>query len=99
MIVYNDIDASEKVRVYDKGLIFSEEGEAVYERHIGYRTGDMWAPRLDNLEALSVEAAHFVDCIRTGAVPLTDGHAGLRIVRVLEAATKSLSQGGQPVSV
>ena len=99
MIVYNDIDASEKIRVYDKGLILSEEGDAVYQRHVGYRTGDMWAPRLDNSEALSVEATHFVECIQSGAAPLTDGHAGLRIVRILEAASKSLAQRGLPVEV
>ena len=84
---------------YDKGLIFSDETDALYQRHVGYRAGDMWAPRLDTSEALQVEAEHFVECIRTGGVPITDGHAGLRVVRVLEAATKSLGQRGLPIDV
>ncbi|MGI9052506.1 MAG: Gfo/Idh/MocA family protein [Ilumatobacteraceae bacterium] len=99
MIVWDDIEMSEKLRVYDKGLIFSEEGPEVYQRHVGYRTGDMWAPRIDNIEALRIEAEHFVECARERRTPLTDGVAGLRIVRILEAATRSLDQRGLPVDV
>jgi predicted dehydrogenase len=99
MVVFDDVDMSEKVKVYDKGIIFNESDPNLYQRHVGYRTGDMWAPRLDNIEALSVEANHFVDCIRTGAVPESDGNAGLRVVRILEAASRSMSQDGMPIRI
>ncbi len=99
MIVYDDIEMSEKVKVYDKGIIVSESEDAVYQRHVGYRTGDMWAPRLDNIEALKIEAEHFVDCVRNGRRPLSDGHAGLRVIRILEAATRSMANRGQPVAL
>lgn len=97
MIVYDDIEMSEKVKVYDKGIIVSESEDAVYQRHVGYRTGDMWAPRLDNIEALRIEAEHFVECMTTGRHPLSDGQAGLRVVRILEAASQSMAQRGQPI--
>nr|WP_322490414.1 Gfo/Idh/MocA family oxidoreductase [Chloroflexus sp.] len=95
MIVYDDIEMSEKVKVYDKGIIVSESEDAVYQRHVGYRTGDMWAPRLDNIEALRIEAEHFVDCVRNGRRPQSDGYAGLRVIRILEAATRSMTNCGQ----
>jgi predicted dehydrogenase len=66
---------------------------------VGYRTGDMWAPQLEIAEALHVEAAHFVDCINRGARPITDGEAGLRVVRLLESATESMTRRGAPVDV
>ena len=99
MVVFDDVDMSEKVKVYDKGIIFNETDANLYQRHVGYRTGDMWAPRLDNIEALLVEAEHFVECIRTGATPQSDGHAGLRVVKILEAATRSMAQNGLPVAL
>jgi predicted dehydrogenase len=99
MIVFDDIDMSEKVKVYDKGIILDDTQDETYQRHVGYRTGDMWAPRLDNVEALAIETEHFVECIRTGKTPQSDGHAGLRVVRILEAASRSLAQQGQPVAL
>ena len=99
MVVFDDVDMSEKVKVYDKGIILDDNDEKVLQRHVGYRTGDMWAPRLDNIEALTIEAQHFVDCIRTGATPLSDGRAGLRVIRVLEAATRSMAANGAPVDL
>ncbi|MDW3214162.1 MAG: Gfo/Idh/MocA family oxidoreductase [Ilumatobacteraceae bacterium] len=99
MVVFDDVDMSEKVKVYDKGVILDEAAEHVYQRHVGYRTGDMWAPRLDNIEALAVETQHFVDCINTGETPLSDGRAGLRVVRILEAAHESMAQRGLPIEV
>ncbi len=99
MIVYDDIEMSEKVKVYDKGIIVSESEDAVYQRHVGYRTGDMWAPRLDNIEALRIEAEHFVDCVQTGRRPLSDGYAGLRVIRILEAASQSMALRGQPIAL
>ena len=99
MIVYDDLEPSEKVKVYDAGADLTEEPEAKYKTLISYRQGDMFAPRLDISEALQVEAAHFVDCIRTGATPISDGAAGLRIVRILEAAEASLRNRGTAVEL
>jgi predicted dehydrogenase len=102
MIVYDDLEPSEKVKVYDSGITLGDGPAGLdgpYDRLVGYRTGDMWAPKVSLGEALSVEAQHFVDCIIQNATPLTDGKAGLRIVRILEAATLSLKQGGCPVQL
>ncbi|WP_129631009.1 Gfo/Idh/MocA family protein [Candidatus Oscillochloris fontis] len=99
MIVYDDMEMSEKVKIYDKGIIVSHEEDEIYQRHVGYRTGDMWAPRLDNIEALKIEAEHFVECIHSGATPLSSGAAGLRVVRILEAASRSMANHGQPVAI
>lgn len=99
MILYDDIEMSEKIKVYDKGIIVSQAEDAVYQRHVGYRTGDMWAPRLDNIEALHIEAEHFIECIGSGKQPLSSGQAGLRVVRILEAASRSMAQRGQPVEI
>jgi predicted dehydrogenase len=99
MVVFDDLEASEKIKVYDRGISLNPSPENVYQMLIGYRTGDMWAPQLAVSEALSVEAAHFVDCVLRHQTPLTDGLAGLRVVRLLEAATVSLTQQGRSVSV
>ncbi|MFN8635100.1 MAG: Gfo/Idh/MocA family oxidoreductase [Chloroflexota bacterium] len=102
MIVYDDLEPSEKVKVYDSGITLGDGPAGLdgpYDRLVGYRTGDMWAPKVSLGEALAVEAQHFVDCIAQNATPLTDGKAGLRIVRILEAATRSLKQGGCPVEL
>jgi predicted dehydrogenase len=99
MVVFDDVDVSEKVKVYDKGIILAEAEPEVYQRHIGYRTGDMWAPRLDTIEALAVETQHFVDCVRSGDTPLSDGRAGLRVVKILEAATRSMASNGAPIEI
>jgi predicted dehydrogenase len=93
MIVYDDVEPSEKVKVYDKGAT-AEESER-YKLLVKYRFGDMWAPQLDTAEALQVEVAHFVDCVRNGAKPITDGWAGLRVVKILEAADQSVLSGGR----
>ncbi|MEK6325020.1 MAG: Gfo/Idh/MocA family oxidoreductase [Acidobacteriota bacterium] len=94
MIVYDDLEPSEKIKIYDKGVTLSQRPEALYELLVGYRSGDMWAPKLDNTEALRTGAIHFIDCIENNRRPLTDGFAGLRIVRLLEAAEKSMRARG-----
>ncbi len=102
MIVYDDLEHSEKVKVYDKGITLDRQtdpAEKMYEVLVGYRTGDMLAPSLDATEALKVEAAHFVDCVSHGKQPLTDGPAGLRVVQILEAASESMRQRGRPVEL
>ena len=100
MIVYDDLEPSEKVKVYDKGITLANGhggNEGAYDLLVGYRAGDMHAPQLSLAEALRVEAEHFVDCVRSGRRPITDGDAGLRVVRILEAATESLASRGQVV--
>lgn len=99
MILYDDLEPSEKVKIYDKGITVSQSPEAVYEMLVSYRSGDMWAPRLDSTEALQTEALHFIDCVENNKVPETDGHAGLRLVRIVEAAEKSLHARGQLVEI
>ena len=97
MIVYDDIEPSEKIKVYDKGITIDSDDEEVYQTLVGYRTGDMWAPQIDLTEALKTEAQHFVSCLEDGKQPITDGGAGLRLVQVLEAASESLARQGQMV--
>jgi predicted dehydrogenase len=107
MIVYDDLEPSEKIKVYDRGITVnghdgahgSENGEKRYQMLVGYRTGDMWAPQLDMKEALGIELREFVDCIEHHAVPTADGHAGLRVVRILEAATISVAARGQVIEL
>jgi predicted dehydrogenase len=98
MLVYNDTEPSEKVRVYDRGVrVTSEEG--MHRILVDYRTGDVWAPKLDNREALAVECEHFRDCVHLDRVPWTSAHAGLGVVRILEAAGRSLAAGGARIDV
>lgn len=99
MIVFDDLEASEKIKVYDRGISVNPSSENIYEMLIGYRAGDMWAPQLSIREALSVEAAHFLDCIERSAAPITDGLAGLRVVSLLEAASESMADQGRVVHV
>jgi predicted dehydrogenase len=99
MVVFDDIEASEKVKVYDRGISLNPSPENVYQMLVGYRAGDMWAPNLPVSEALHVEAAHFVHCIEHGETPLTDGRAGLRVLQLLEAAGESMRHQGRPVPV
>lgn len=96
MLVWNDLEADEKLKIYDKGVdVKSQEG--VYNLLVSYRSGDMWAPQVRQVEALKVELDYFIECIREDTKPLNDGCAGLKVVRMLEAANESLSQRGQIV--
>ena len=99
MVLFDDLETSEKIKVYDRGISMNPSPENVYQMLVGYRTGDMWSPQLAVSEALHTEAAHFVECIERGVAPRTDGHAGLLVVRLLEAASASMAQQGRPVSV
>lgn len=99
MIIYDDVEPSEKIKVYDKGISFTENPKEIYEMRVGYRTGDMWAPKLDFTEALRVEGEHFVDCIENNKAPLTDGLLGLRVVKLIEAATRSMNERGRCVEL
>jgi len=101
MIVYDDLEQSEKIKVYDKGITLSrrENPEKIYEVMVGYRTGDMLAPNLDMTEALKVEAAHLVRCVEGTEKPIADGMAGFRVVEILEAASQSMRNRGRPVEL
>jgi predicted dehydrogenase len=98
MLVWNDLEADEKVKIYDRGVDIAN-GQGVYELLVSYRSGDMWAPKIDQREALASEAAYFVQCIEKNQAPFNDGMAGLRIVKLLEAAQKSVKNRGQAVCV
>lgn len=105
MIVYDDLEPSEKIKIYDKGITFRSgaspngSSEDAYKMLVGYRAGDMWAPQIDIAEALRVEARHFAACVAKSQRPMTDGEAGLRTIRLLEAATASLAERGRPVEL
>lgn len=99
MIVYDDLEPSEKVKIYDKGITVDNGQEGAYQLRVGYRSGDMWAPQVGTSEALHTEAAHFVECIEQNRQPITDGEVGLRVVNILEAATKSMANRGQPIDL
>lgn len=103
MIVYDDIEPTEKVRVYDRGVTATRSNgldkEAAYNTLVSYRTGDVWVPKLDSTEALHYVCVEFLTAIAEKRQPLTDGQAGLRVVRLLEAAQKSIDQGGIPIKL
>lgn len=96
MLVWNDLVADEKIRVYDKGVQISS-GDKVRELLVSYRSGDMWAPQVEQLEALRVELEYFADCLLNNKPPINDGLAGLRVVRMLEAADCSIKKRGELV--
>jgi predicted dehydrogenase len=96
MLVWNDLEADEKIKIYDKGVDVKNR-ENVYNLLVSYRSGDMWAPKVEQLEALRVETNYFVDCIRKGVTPFNDGQAGLRVVRMLEACNESLKNEGKMI--
>jgi predicted dehydrogenase len=98
MLVWNDLEADEKIKIYDKGVQITGS-EGAYDHLVSYRSGDVWAPKCDQTEALKVELDYFVDCILNDRTPLNDGLAGLRIVKLLDAADRSLKQRGRIVSV
>src|SRR5436305_14120352 len=94
MLVWNDLEVDEKIKIYDKGVDVKNR-EGVYQTLVSYRSGDMWAPRVAQTEALRTELDYFIDCISNKGRPINDGHAGLRVVRMLEAADKSIAKKGE----
>jgi predicted dehydrogenase len=103
MVVYDDLEPSEKIKIYDSGITLDpmapQAGERKNQMRIGYRTGDMFAPQLNVTEALGSELAEFIACVEQGTQPTANGAAGLRVVRILEAATRSMAQGGNLVEL
>jgi predicted dehydrogenase len=98
MLVWNDLEPDEKIRVYDKGVNIAS-GEALHDLLVSYRSGDVWSPKVDATEALNLELNYFLDCVRNNETPSNDGEAGLRVVRLLEAADRSLQNRGQLVTI
>jgi predicted dehydrogenase len=99
MIVYDDLETSEKVKIYDKGITVTETPDDLRKLLISYRTGDLWSPKVNETEALKLEVAHFRNCIDGSEKPITPGERGLAIVRMLEAADKSMQKRGEPVEL
>ena len=98
MLVWNDVDSDEKIKVYDKGVEI-KNGEGIYNLLVSYRSGDMWVPKIDQIEALKFESEYFVDCVSNNKIPINDGQAGLRIVKMLEAANKSLKNKSKIIPI
>src|SRR3989449_4495798 len=98
MVVWNDLEADEKIKIYDKGAQMSN-GQGLYDLLVSYRSGDMWAPRVEQAEALKVELNYFIECVANGQPPLNDGVAGLRVVKLLEAADRSLKERGRAIAL
>jgi predicted dehydrogenase len=96
MLVWNDLEADEKIKVYDKGVDIKNR-EGVFNLLVSYRSGDMWAPQVPQIEALKLEMDHFVECIEKNQTPISDGHSGHQVVQVLEAAEKSVKNRGELV--
>jgi len=99
MVVWNDLEADEKIRIYDKGVEKTTNAEGIYEILMKYRTGDMWAPQVEHTEALKTELQYFAECINTNRTPINDGKAGWRVVQMLEAASRSVKRRGAMVEL
>jgi hypothetical protein len=97
MLVWNDLEADEKIKIYDKGVSMSANPGNLHQLLVSYRSGDMWSPQVEPVEALRVETAYFLQCLNENKVPFNDGVAGLRVVRILEAADRSIRNRGEAV--
>jgi len=99
MLVWCNLKDNEKIRVYVKGVSMSTIQANLHQLLVSYRSGDMWAPQVEQVEALRAETAYFLKCIAENVKPINDGHAGLRVVRILEAAEKSVRNRGEVVTL
>ena len=99
MLVWNDLEADEKIKIYDKGVSMSTNPSNLHQLLVSYRSGDMWAPQVEQIEALRAETGYFLKCIQENQTPFNDGVNGLRVVRLLEAAEKSVRQRGELVTL
>ena len=97
IIVYDDVEPTEKIKVYDKGITLNGCPENAQQLRIEYRAGDMWAPHVSAKEALQTEVTHFIDCLRNGKLPISSGLSGLKVVEILEAASRSIREQGKPI--
>ncbi len=98
MLVWNDLEADEKLRIYDKGVEITNR-ESSYNLRVSYRSGDMYAPKVEQVEALRREAEYFLSCVGSGQRPENDGQAGLRVVRLLDACSRSMKQDGRSINL
>jgi predicted dehydrogenase len=98
MLVWDDLESDEKIKIYDRGVEFTNT-EGIHNLLVSYRSGDMYAPKIANKEALQLEAEYFADCIDSGRQPFNNGEAGLKVVKMLEAADKSMKKGGEKVKI
>jgi predicted dehydrogenase len=97
MLVWNDLEADEKIKIYDKGVSMSTNPSNLHQLLVSYRSGDMWAPQVEQIEALRAETAYFLRCVEKNETPFNDGINGLRVVRILEAAEQSVRKRGEAV--
>lgn len=98
MLVWNDLEADEKIKIYDKGVEVKNK-EGAYKLRVSYRSGDMHAPKVEQVEALKLEAEYFIHCIESSEKPVNDGLAGLRVVKLLDACNQSIKKNGEAVPV
>jgi predicted dehydrogenase len=98
MLVWNDLEADEKIKIYDKGVQIGT-GASVYDLLVSYRSGDVWSPKVEQTEALKYELDYFLKCVTNDQIPINDGAAGLRVVKLLEAAEQSLNERGKAVAL
>ncbi len=99
MLVFNDLEQVEKIKIYDKGVEVPPSYNSFADFIFAYRNGDMYSPAIKMVEPLKVETQHFLECIRSGAKSLSSGEEGLKVVEVLEASSQSLKQGGANISL
>lgn len=99
MLVYDDVDPQEKIKIYDKGVEAPPYYDTFGEFHFSYRYGDIYSPRIEDYEPLRKECEHFLECIRESKRPISDGYSGLRVVSVLEAANESLKKDGKAIPI
>jgi predicted dehydrogenase len=101
MLVWDDLSADEKIKIYDRGVdIKSANGKnGIHELLVSYRSGDVYIPKLEATEALKAEAQYFVECVEKGEDPVNNGQAGLQVVRLLEAADESIKNGGKRITL
>jgi predicted dehydrogenase len=99
MIVYDDVAPLEKIRIFDTRVERPPHYDTFGEFQYAYHYGDVYAPYIKQEEPLKTECQHFLDCIKNGSTPLTDGKQGLELVRILEASSQSLRKGGAPVEL
>jgi predicted dehydrogenase len=98
MLMWNDLESDEKIKVYDRGVHMNTR-EGVYDLLVSYRSGDMWAPQIESTEALKLELGYFNECILNDKQPINNGHAGHRVVKMLQAADESLRNRGDQVRI
>ncbi len=98
MLVWNDLEADEKIKIYDKGVEVSSR-ESTYQLMVSYRSGDMHAPRVEQVEALKMETQYFISCITNNQKPVNDGASGMRVIKLLEACNASLRKNGREITV